>query len=174
MKQLKSQRGITLVEVLFTAFITATLGLMLARVLPQMLNYFRTTQVRNKLQTDAANCMNTMTMIMRKGDAHSTIISTPAGNPPYSRIQFRAASDPTTTFAIYFENGEVRMEEQSAGLPAPRMSTLARSVTSLNFMEMSDDPATKWITLRLDARTIKDQIETVMLSNQVVHMVTPP
>ena len=168
---MKKESGLSIVEVILAIALSSFVLMIMANIMLKMNTYFQRSSARNVLDTDARNCMTTMTRYLQQGKASSTAISTPTNAPPYSRIDFVLASNTSTAYAFFYSQGTVQMQVTQGGAQtAPQ--TLAKNVTSLNFTGDALDPGYVNVTLRLDAPIGSGKTEGLLLANQIVHMVT--
>jgi prepilin-type N-terminal cleavage/methylation domain-containing protein len=177
-----NRNGFTLIEVLISF---AILGIVFAtafRLAAPLSDFFRYGLARQKANSEARACMNTIGTAMRPGIGASLRYSSPNSSSAtsWSRIDFNLAAplaSGTTSYAIYLTtNGTVQMQEfyVSGGHGYQRPpQTLASYVTVLTFAPLDiRDPSIVEVSLRIDAplsSSDPSRVTTVML-NQEVHM----
>jgi prepilin-type N-terminal cleavage/methylation domain-containing protein len=172
----RNTNGFTLVEVMLAVALGTLVVLMATGSLSKAITYFHSSSVQGSMEADARDAMATMTHLLQQGKASSTIISTPdVTSPPFSKIQFVSASDPTTHYSFFYSNGSVQMQTTNTTTNvSTNPKTIANHVTTLSFMGDTQDPASLLVTLRLDQQIDGRRSDSVLLANQAVHMVSTP
>jgi len=178
MKIRKNRQGQTLLELLIVAGIAGVVIAVVVILFTKNTTFFQRMQVRTQIMFESRACMDTILNRLRSGMARTLVINTPdATSPPNSQVVFDLQSplpSGATFYTIYLASGTVYAQE--GALQAPK--ALASNVTGLMFTGNFNDPAIVAVTLRIDAPydTTNDpsHVSTLIIPNQVVHMVESP
>lgn len=173
-----NRKGISLIEIMFSIAILGVVFSLGYRLMGPTTNFFRYGLARQKTNSEARACMNTIGTAMRGGLANSVRLSTPNTSPavPWSSINFALAAplaSGTTAYAFTLVNHTVQMQEFSSS-GVVRNAQLATNVSKLMFVPLDiRDPSIMMVSLRIDAPLENSgqtsRITTVEL-NQEIHM----
>jgi prepilin-type N-terminal cleavage/methylation domain-containing protein len=175
-----SRAGFTLIETLISFAILGIVFATVYRLAAPLTDFFRYGLARQKANSEARACMNTIGTAMRAGVATSVRLSTVSG-VAWSRIDFNLPlptplASGTTAYAIYLANNRTvqMLEFVPSGLSGyVRSSQLASNVSGLIFAPLdTQDPSVMEVSLRIDAplsSTQPNRVVTIVL-NQEIHM----
>jgi hypothetical protein len=180
---MRGRRGHTLVELMLAAAIGSLIILVIARLFSKVYPIFQRINVRNTVLSQSRVCMDTILQALRQGNAGSLVVSTPPGSVviPNSAVNFNTVAplaSGTTAYGIYLSNQTVYIQEftQANGPRVPRV--LANHVTNLSFTGDSRDPGSVSVSLQVtapyDNSNKPDHVTTILISNQLTHMVEGP
>jgi prepilin-type N-terminal cleavage/methylation domain-containing protein len=179
MNSRNTHRGVTLIEMIVVVAILAVVMGVFATLLGKNTALYKRMQVRQKVMLQSRVAMDVIQQRLRSGKARTLIITTPnSSNVPNSRVDFVLQTplpSGATAYAIYLQNEKVYTLEYPDGQnPRP----IAENVTGLMFTGDAYDPAVVGITLRQDvpwdASNTAQHTSTIILPNQMVHMVEAP
>src|SRR5690348_16692887 len=137
MKYQPNSKGLTLVELMITIFLMASILTVTTLVVSQTVKYFHSMTVRSQLQQEAERSLNTIIRSMQQGRASSVSIcscggaacsdtcSVPANFPPNSRVEFTPVGSASAT-SFYWSNKMIYLQ---SGGNAP--TQVASNVTGL-------------------------------------------
>ncbi len=139
--------------------------------------FFRRSQVRNQLQTQAQGAMNTLLHFARQGDAGSVqITASPfcGGTEAFTSLEFKTADIYKTDYLFYKDcsdprNFKLQMIVTPRGGPASAPALLTQNVSLARFFPSStNDLSVLNLALTLQAPGGPNQVETLALSSQVL------
>src|SRR5258706_2083148 len=116
----RCQGGFTLMEAILSVVILAVVASVVFKLLLPVPQFFRRFQAKQRITSDSQTALDTIQRALRQGDPSSVRFSTPAGAPPWSRIDFNLVTELTThtsSYAFYWSGQKVFMQEfRSAGV----------------------------------------------------------
>lgn len=179
MKRRKSEAGMSLIELILVAAMAGVIFTSLTILMTKSITFFKRMTVRQTTMQESRTCMERIEQALRNGKASSLTISTPAGGPPNSRVDFvldRPLASGTTSYAFYLSNGKVMSTEYSAS--GTRTQVLANNATGLHFTGDSFDTAMVTVSIRIDAPWDStgdpNRVSTLILPNRAVRMIEAP
>ena len=180
MRPFKNGRGVTLTEVMLACAISGLIFVAAVRYFSKVIPMMNRARVRQQVQVQSRQLMDTIAERLRNGKALTVAISTPPETPgvPNSRIDFvlqTPLASGATGYAIYLSCGTVYAQEFGRPPAARDPRALAKNVSSLMFTGSSNDPGLISISLQMDVSYDStgdpSHVTSLMLPNQTVRMV---
>jgi Tfp pilus assembly protein PilE len=133
-RRIRSQRGLTFVELMIGITLCVAVMMVLARLLPGITDFFRRPPDRASAHTQAQTSMETMLRFLNGANWNSINITTPAapGQPLWSSISFQKL--PPTGYAIPTNYQFVQSGDQLLMYTGAQSTVLAKNISQVSFV----------------------------------------